>query len=122
MSERKIENLDDLFACQLNPSPDYLSEHEFIKEDGTHREITVTISGVTREEIPIPGTSKTSKVPCLNFEGKAKRLPFGTKAKRLAVIAMHGKKIADWKGKSVTLYWDASVKYKGAKTGGIRIK
>lgn len=122
MSEEKKPESPYMFACQLSPSPDYLSEYEFIRADGSHRELILEIENVAPEDIPVPGTSKVSTVACLSFKGKYKRLAFGTKAKRLAVIELHGRKIPDWVGKSITLYWDPDVKFKGKKTGGIRIK
>ena len=43
------------------------------------------------------------------------------KTMRRVLIAVWGKKGADWVGKSMTLYNDTSVKYCGEITGGIRI-
>ena len=122
----KGEDITHLFECQINPSPDYLSENEFIIDSGpkrgTHREIVVEIESMTNDSIPIPGTSKSQVVPCLRFKGKHKALAFGTKAKRIAVKSLLGGEVEKWVGQSITLYWDSSVKFKGKTCGGIRIK
>lgn len=116
------EDIEGLHVCQLAPPEDYLSQAEFIRPDGTHREHTLTIAGVTRVELPIAGTSNVQVRRVLHFEGKKKGLVLGTKRNRMALEDAHGPWVKDWIGKSVTLYYDPAVKFGRKVTGGIRVR
>jgi hypothetical protein len=61
-------------------------------------------------------------VPAIKFRGKAKQLVLRTSANRRALVKMFGADTREWRGKTVYLYHDPSVKFGGKNVGGIRIK
>lgn len=120
--ERKVVDANNMKAVQLAPNPDYLSEADFISSDGTYRDLKAKIEGVTIEEFPIPGTSKSEMQPVLSFAGKHKRLVIGAKTNRLKLKGKFGDHTSKWKGGEITLYFDPEVTFGRKVVGGIRIR
>ncbi len=113
---------DKLWSCQLAPNPDFLSEAEFIKPDGTHREVKVVISKITREQLQRAGSSEKVLRTVLALEGKTKRFVLGAKINIAAIESQHGKRVRDWIGKQIVLGYDPSVRFGKKIVGGIRVR
>lgn len=80
----------------------YLGAWNLIDDDGTRREVTVTIESVTAEQIVGEGGKKTKK-PVIRYVGKELPMVIGkTVAKTIA--AMYGNDTRMWLGKRVTIY------------------
>ena len=61
-------------------------------------------------------------VPAIKFKGKAKQLVLKASANRKALVRMFGADTKNWRGKTVMIYHDPSVKFGGRAVGGLRIK
>jgi len=57
----------------------------------------------------------------LQFKGKSKQLVLN-KVNRKKLVEMYGPNVKEWAGKSIKLYVDAKVRFRGKTVCGIRIK
>lgn len=108
-------------ACQLMPSPDFLSEAEFVGEDGKYREFDLAIAAVTREELQLPGRSGLIPKIVVAFEGAKKRLVLN-KTNASAIKSQHGGEVANWLGKKITLFYNPGVRMGREVVGGVRVR
>lgn len=107
---------------QLHPNPDFLGEADFIdKATGELREFVLVIKGIAQEELQLPGRSAKEQKIVLAFEKAKKRLVLN-KTNAAAIKTHWGKWTKEWRGKSVTLYFDPTVKFGRETVGGVRIR
>lgn len=121
MSAVKSVDLSDKVAAQLYLNEDFLAEGDFIGTDNKYREYELTISAVTMDELQLPGRSEKKSKVVLAFEGRKKRLVCN-KTNVVAIKSHYGKHVKDWIGKSVTVFYNPSVKFGRETVGGVRIK
>jgi hypothetical protein len=74
------------------------------------------------DEVQFDKGRSEKNVPTLKFKGKAKQMVLRTSANRKALVHMFGADTKNWRGKTVKLYHDPSVKFGGRVVGGLRIK
>jgi hypothetical protein len=74
------------------------------------------------DAVTFDGGRTEQNVPALKFKAKAKQLVIKTSANRRALVRMFGADTRNWRGKTVHLYHDPSVKFGGKQVGGLRIK
>lgn len=80
----------------------YLGSWNLIDDDGTRRELTVTIEKVEAQEIVGEG-GKRNKKPVVHFVGKKLPMVIGkTVAKTIA--GLYGNDTKNWIGKRITIY------------------
>lgn len=92
---------------------------EYIGELDLPKPATVEISAVTYETADL-GSVKDQRL-IIAFKGAKKRLVVNkTNAKR--IVRLHGHKTAEWIGKSITIYFDPSVKFGRQTVGGVRVQ
>ncbi len=104
---------------KLLADPDFIGSYLLENEDGSFREITVTIESVSIGEAFNPA-GKKERVVVAKLQGQKPLILNATNRKRIA--ALYGNFIEDWAGKSVTLYVD-KVKSKGGEwTFGLRVR
>jgi hypothetical protein len=90
----------------------------YVDLDG--REYTLQIKAVKKGKVTGSG-GKASGKAIISFEGREK--PLGAGAEVLAQIAtLYGNDTRQWPGKWITIYPEPSVKYGGAKVGGVRVR
>lgn len=114
-------DLSNKQVSQLFLNDDYLGEGDFIGEDGKYREFELVVKQVTLEELQLPGKSKKEQKVVLAFEKAKKRLVLN-KTNSAAIKSHHGKQVADWYGKSVTVFYNPNVRFGKDIVGGVRIK
>lgn len=84
--------------------------------------LVVTIVDVKRYgSVTFDEGRQESNVGALCFQGKTKELTINA-TRRKSLVRLFGKHTKDWRGKRISLYVDPSVKMKGVKVGGIRIR
>lgn len=74
------------------------------------------------DEVVFDGGRKEKNVPTLKFVGKQKQLVLRTSANRKTLVHMFGSDTKAWRGKTIHLFHDPSVKFGGKNVGGIRIR
>lgn len=74
------------------------------------------------DAITFDGGRTEKNVPTLKFAGKQKQLVLRTSANRKTLVHMFGSDTKAWRGKTVRLFHDPSVKFGGKAVGGIRIR
>lgn len=114
-------DVSDKQACQLLPNPHFLSRSDFIDKGGDLVDRKVDISGITKEELQLPGSSKKELKVVLAFKDRTKRLVLN-KTNIVNVKSHYGEALVDWIGKPVTLYFDPAVKFGRDTVGGVRIR
>lgn len=117
----KSIDLSDKVAAQLYLNDNFLAEGDFIDDSGNYREYTLTIAKVTRDELQLPGRSDVTEKVVIAFSEAKKRLVCN-KTNVAAIKSHHGKKVADWLGKKITVKYDPSVKFGRKTVGGVRVK
>ena len=70
----KPVDVSDKQACQLLPNAHFLSRSDFIDKAGNLVDRKADISGITKEELQLPGSSKTELKVVLAFRDRTKRL------------------------------------------------
>ena len=85
----------------------------------TYGELTVTIERVVEEDVAAEG-GRSSKCPVAHLVGQKPMVLNKTNCKTIAKL--YGVDTKGWAGKSVTVYFDNSVKFAGEQTGGLRIR
>jgi len=104
---------------KLLANPDFIGTYLLENEDGTFREMNVTIQNVTQSKVFNPA-GKSEQVVVANISGQKPMILNATNRKRLG--AHFGNFIEDWAGKTVTIYVE-KVKAKGGEwTHGLRVK
>lgn len=114
-------DLSDKVAAQLYLNESFLAEGDFIGPNGEYREYTLKISAVTMDDLQLPGRSDKASKVVLAFEGRKKRL-VANKTNVVAIKSHYGKHVKDWIGKTVTVFYNPSVKFGRATVGGVRIR
>jgi hypothetical protein len=90
----------------------------YVDLDG--RDHVVQIERVVRGKVTGAG-GKSSGKAMIHLKGRTK--PIGCGAEMLTQLANHfGNEVKEWSGKWVTLWPDPSVKYGGARVGGVRVR
>lgn len=74
------------------------------------------------DEVIFDGGRKERNVPTLKFKGKQKQLVLRTSANRKALVRLYGSDTKAWRGKTVAIFHDPTVKFGGKAVGGIRIR
>lgn len=74
------------------------------------------------DEVMFDGGRKEKNVPTLKFANKQKQLVLRTSANRKTLVRKFGSDTKNWRGKSIKLFHDATVKFGGKNVGGIRIR
>lgn len=126
MSEPDPIDCSEWDLVHLNAPPDKISEAEFLAKDGTYRELVgLEIVKVTRELKTLPG-GKKELADLVYFKGKTKAL-FANKTNKRRIGRQHGKKVRDWYGKKITLFFDTDERYRDPVTnemmrGSVRVK
>jgi len=105
---------------QIALSADYLGEADFVHGDG-YREFTLTIAGISQEEVQLPGRTEKEYKVVISFQGAKKRLIIN-KTNAARIKSHHGPWTKNWPGKQVTLYFDPSVRFGKQVVGGVRVK
>lgn len=72
-------------------------------------------------EVPKEGSSKVDKKCALFFRGTTKGLVLNAKNTKFLIRVLGGNNTDAWKGKTVTIYVDKSVRFGKQKCGGIRL-
>lgn len=71
-------------------------------------------------EVPTPGSSKKDKKNVLFFVGTPKGLVLNARNTKFLIRVLGGRDTSAWKGKTITLFIDKSVRYAGVAVGGFR--
>jgi len=74
------------------------------------------------DEVQFDKGRTEQNVPTIKFRGKAKQLVLKASANRRALVRMFGSDTKNWRGKTVRIYHDPSVKFGKKVVGGLRIK
>lgn len=98
-----------------------LSESKYLKKEDVMPAITVTISGLTQENLARDNEPPEYKY-ILNFTNNVKPMVLNSTNGQLIAHVLGSDETDDWKGKSITLYNDPTVSFAGKLTGGIRVQ
>lgn len=98
-----------------------LSESKYLKKEDVQPPITVTISGLTNENLAQDGQPPENKY-ILQFKEAVKPLVLNMTNAQLIAHVCGSEETDDWVGKQITLYNDPSVSFAGKLTGGIRVQ
>lgn len=110
---------------------DYLGQHNFMRPDGSFREVTVVIERVERWKPEVKRRKKQadgsyrdepSKRVKITFRPPAKKPWLSGPATQAVIVGMYGSIIEDWIGKPVTLYVDPDVMMGKSRVGGVRVR
>lgn len=100
--------------------PEYYGSHDLINPDGTYREITVTITGVTRKEIIGNAGKKDTKNILLLKE--VKPIVLNNINQKAISRAVGSPFVERWVGKQVTIYVEVGVRAFGGVTDALRFR
>ena len=92
----------------------------FIDESDLPKDATVTIASVAMETLTRPGGNKEDKL-VMTFEGAKKKLVLN-KTNAIRVARLYGNDTDDWRGKTITLYFDPKIKFGRETVGGVRVR
>lgn len=98
-----------------------LSESKYLKKDDCQPPITVTISGMTQENLAQENEAPEYKY-VLQFKEAVKPLVLNMTNARMIAVVTGSEETNDWIGKKITLFNDPSVSFAGKLTGGIRVQ
>lgn len=91
-------------------------------EDIGEREVIVTIEEVeVYADVAFDAGRKEARVGALKFSGKEKRMILNS-TNRKALVRLYGMETKAWRGKAVTLYVDANVRFGKERVSGLRIR
>lgn len=91
-------------------------------EDIGEREVVVTIEEVELyADVAFDAGRKEARVGALKFAGKDKRMILNS-TNRKALVRLYGMETKAWRGKTVTLYVDANVRFGKERVSGLRIR
>ena len=81
----------------------HMSDRYVVADDLQGKDFTVAIARVENAELPSDGGRKGGVRPHVWFTGAEKPLALNTTNTK-TIIALYGKRVADWIGKRITLY------------------
>jgi len=114
MEPRKFEGL----SGALRTSP-WLASEDLVGLG----DVPATIEDVlVYDEVTFDAGRTEKNVPTLKFTGKAKQLVLRTATNRKTLVRMFGSDTKNWRGKTIRLYHDPSVRRGKELVGGIRIR
>jgi hypothetical protein len=111
---------------------DAVSTADFVSSDGPYlcalqiaslpgQRVRGVIERVSREEVQMPGSSKTEPRYVIWIRGWKKRVVVGSRRSRKWLTALlGGTDTSAWKGQSIWIYYDPTVRFGKTVTGGIR--
>ena len=98
-----------------------LSESNYLKKDDVMPPISVTISGITKENMAKDGAPPEIKA-VLHFSESVKPMVLNMTNAELIAHINGSRETNDWTGQKITLYNDPSISFAGQITGGIRVQ
>lgn len=81
----------------------------------------VTIAQVKKEVLTLP-TGEQREKPVVYFKEFGNRPMVCNKVNEDAIVRGLGRKVSDWIGKQIVIYFDPSVKFGNQTPGGIRVR
>ena len=102
------------------PNINAMRDSKFLRKEDCGEGILVTVAGVDRQVVSIPGAPKEEKWVLLTKEAKPLVLN-STNMKRIAKIC-GSDETEDWTGKQVVLYDDENIEFGGEIVGGVRAR
>lgn len=98
-----------------------LSQSNYLKKEDCMPPLTVTISGLTNENMAKDGQPEEKKY-VLQFMEAIKPMVLNITNGQLIALVTGSEETDDWIGKKITLYNDPSISFGGKLTGGIRVQ
>ena len=99
----------------------FLSKECLVGEDGEYGELKLTILKAIKEEAYCQKEKKKVLKSTLVFDHGDKMMILNV-TNKLKIVEAFGKKVSLWKGKSILVYVDESVKVGGKRVGGLRVR
>lgn len=98
-----------------------MTQSKYLKKEEAMPELTVTISGLTKENLAHENEPAENKF-VLHFNEQVKPMVLNSTNAQLIAMATGSSETDDWTGKKITLWNDPSVSFGGKMTGGIRVR
>lgn len=93
----------------------------YIDESDLPQDVTVKIASIGLEDLQLPGSAGKETKVVIAFDGAKKKF-IVNKTNAIRIAKQYGNETESWVGKSITLYFDPTVKFGGAKVGGVRVR
>ena len=98
-----------------------LKESKYLAKHDVEPPITVTVKGITRENLAMEGKAPEFKY-ILHFVEEIKPMVLNQTNGKLIAHVLKSDETDDWKGKQITLWNDPTVSFGSEMTGGIRVQ
>lgn len=98
-----------------------IAQSNYLKKSDVTPPLTVTISGMTQDNLAKDGQPPENKY-VLQFSEDVKPMVLNTTNAQLIALVTGSEETNDWIGKKITLYNDPTISFGGRLTGGIRVQ
>jgi len=98
-----------------------LKESKYLAKHDVEPSMTVTIKGLTRENLAMEGKEPDFKY-IIHFVEEIKPMVLNQTNGKLIAYVLKSDETDDWKGKQIILWNDPTVSFGSEMTGGIRVK